>query len=160
MAGVKPLRQKGKSVARSAPDPPRNITERRSQNEPDRFVVHYESDGTVVGHRRNTHQSVLDALEHPRLEVDATRDLHGLTAREAEREVLRFIRESHRDGDRWLLIIVGKGIHSPLGLDVLKDRVVEALSRREAARYVLAFRTAPRRLGGAGALALRLIDRL
>ena len=160
MAGVKPLRQQDKTLVRKAPGPPKSLPERPSQSEPDKLVVHYDSDGSVVGHRKSTHQSVLDALEHPRLEIDATRDLHGLTASEAERDVLRFIRESHRDGDRWLLIIVGKGLHSPPGLDVLKDRVVEALSRREAARYLLAFRTAPRRLGGAGALALRLIDRL
>ena len=37
--------------------------------------------------------SILDALEDPTLEVQAECDLHGQTAREAEREVLRFVRE-------------------------------------------------------------------
>ncbi len=99
-------------------------------------------------------------LEDPKLEVEAECDLHGHTAREAEREVHRFVRESQQNGKRWVLVIVGKGLHSPTGKGTLKDHVIEALSKRAAARFVLAFRTAPRHLGGTGALALRLVDRL
>ena len=102
----------------------------------------------------------MDTLEDPRLEVEAECDLHGLTAAEAEREVHRFVRECQQNGKRWVLLVVGKGLHSPGGKGTLKDHMVDALSKRAAARFVLAFRTAPRHLGGTGALALRLADRL
>jgi DNA-nicking Smr family endonuclease len=119
-----------------------------------------EGNGIVLGKRGSTHSSILDALEDPRLEVDAECDLHGYTVREAGREVHRFVRESQQNGKRWVLIIVGKGLHSPDGKGTLKANIVDALSKRAAARFVLAFRTAPRNLGGSGALVARLVDRL
>jgi len=122
--------------------------------------VEREGSGIVLGRRRSTHSSILDALEDPRLEIEAECDLHGRTAREAEREVQRFVRDCQRNGNRWVLIIVGKGLHSPDGKGTLQASIVEALSKRAPARFVLAFRTAPRHLGGTGALVARLVDRL
>jgi DNA-nicking Smr family endonuclease len=122
--------------------------------------VEREGNGIVLGKRLSAHASILDALEDPRLEVEAECDLHGRTVREAEREMHRFVRGCQRDGKRWVLIIVGKGLHSPDGKGTLKSQMVEALSRRAPARFVLAFRTAPRHLGGTGALVARLVDRL
>jgi len=124
------------------------------------LLVEREGNGIVSGKRRSTHSSILDALEDPKLEIEAECDLHGQTAREAEREVHRFVRESQREGKRWVLIIVGKGLHSPGGKGALKTSIVDALSKRSPARFVLAFRTAPRHLGGGGALVARLVDRL
>lgn len=122
--------------------------------------VEREGSGIVLGKRGSTHSSILDALEDPRLEIEAECDLHGRTAREAEREVHRFVRNCQRNGNRWVLIIVGKGLHSPDGKGTLKGSIVEALSTRAPARFVLAFRTAPRHLGGTGALVARLLDRV
>ncbi len=124
------------------------------------LVLEREANGLVLGKRRAAHQSILDALEDPKLEVQAECDLHGQTARGAERDVLRFVRECQRKGKRWVLIIVGKGLHSPGGKATLKTSVADALAKRGAARFVLAFRTAPRHLGGSGALVVRLVDRL
>jgi len=124
------------------------------------LVLEREANGIVLGKRSSTHASILDALEDPKLEVQAECDLHGQTAREAERQVLRFVREAQRSGRRWVLIIVGKGLHSPGGKATLKSSVAEALSKRAPARFVLAFRTAPRHLGGTGAFVARLVDRL
>jgi len=126
----------------------------------EQLLVERESGGIVVGRRRAAHASIMDTLEDPRLEVEAECDLHGLTAAEAEREVHRFVRECQQNGKRWVLLVVGKGLHSPGGKGTLKDHMVDALSKRAAARFVLAFRTAPRHLGGTGALAARLVDRL
>jgi DNA-nicking Smr family endonuclease len=122
--------------------------------------VEREGSGIVLGKRPSTHSSILDALEDPRLEVEAECDLHGHTVREAEREVHRFVRGCQQNGKRWVLIIVGKGLHSPDGKGTLKGNIVEALSKRAPARFVLAFRSAPRHLGGTGALVARLVDRL
>lgn len=124
------------------------------------LVLERESNGIVLGRRRSTHSSILDALEDPTLEVQAECDLHGQSSRAAEREVLRFVRECQQKGKRWVLIIVGKGLHSPGGKATLQSGVANALSQRAPARFVLAFRTAPRHLGGTGALVARLVDRL
>ena len=122
--------------------------------------VECESNGIITGSRASTHPSILHSLEDSRLEVEAECDLHGCTAKEAEREVLRFLREAQASKKRWVLVIVGKGLHSANGKATLRTTVANALSHRAPARYVLAFRTAPRHLGGAGALVVRLVDRL
>jgi len=131
-----------------------------AQQPNDPLMVEREGNGIVLGRRRTAHSSIIDALEDPKLEVDAECDLHGHTAREAEREVHRFVRKSQQTGKRWVLIIVGKGLHSPGGKGALKDHMVDTLSKRTPSRFILAFRTAPRHLGGTGALVARLVDRL
>lgn len=122
----------------------------------ERLLVERESNGIVTGSRPGLHRSILDALEDPKLAVEAECDLHGQTAVEAEREVLRFVRACRQAAKHSVLIIVGKGLHSPGGKGTLQNRVIDALSKGAAARLVLAFRTAPRHLGGTGALVARL----
>ncbi len=159
-ADVKPLRDAAPRRA-SAPPPERPLPHTRaSASAPRALELEREGNGLVTARRPATHSSILDSLEDPRLEVDAEYDLHGLTAHEAEREVLIFVREQQRIGNRWVLVIVGKGLHSRDGKGTLREHIIGALSSREPARYVLAFRTAPRHLGGSGALAVRLVDRL
>ena len=162
-ADVKPLGENTKKRVMPPAESPR-ASARAAGKAPPRPVeplrVEREGSGIVLGKRGSTHSSILDALEDPRLEVEAECDLHGRTAREAEREVHRFVRDCQRNGNRWVLIIVGKGLHSPDGKGTLKASIVEALSKRAPARFILAFRTAPRHLGGTGALVARLVDRL
>lgn len=160
---VRPLR--GKAAKRVVPTPDASLgigSGRRSLGRApaEALVVEREGNGIISGTRPKTHASILDRLEDPTLEVEAEVDLHGFKAREADREVLRFLASSQRSGKRWVRIIVGKGLHSKDGKGTLRDHVVSALSERGPARYVLAFRTAPQRLGGTGALTVRLVDRL
>lgn len=49
-------------------------------------------------------------------------DLHGFTAREAEERTAAFIARARRFRLRTVLVITGKGLHSPQG-PVLKDTV-------------------------------------
>jgi DNA-nicking Smr family endonuclease len=160
--GVKPLRGKSPKRTAAVPQTARTATKpARSSGAPtEPLRVERESNGIVLGRRGGAHQSIIDTLEDPKLEVDAEYDLHGLTAREAEREAHLFIRDQQKAGNRWVLLIVGKGLHSPGGKGTLKDHIIGTLSTRAPARFVLAFRTAPRRLGGTGALVVRLVDRL
>jgi len=160
---VEPLR--GNSAKRVVPvpdvKPASNGGRRPAAGGPlEPLSVERESNGIISGRRVKTHASILDSLEDPFLEVDAECDLHGLTAREAEREARRFLESCQRKGLRWVRLIVGKGLHSKGGKGTLREHIVGALSQRSAARYVLAFRTAPQRLGGTGALTVRLVDRL
>jgi DNA-nicking Smr family endonuclease len=123
-----------------------------------RFDVRYEDDGSLIGTRRGAHPSHLRGLEGG-VAPQATLDLHGRLGDDAAREVGRFVREAFDAGDRTLIIIHGKGLHSAGERGVLGDRVVAALTRGGAAPLVLAFRTAPTRLGGLGALVVRLGQR-
>ena len=161
-ADVKPLR--AKSPRRIAPAP---VTKTAPTRDPDLLSgppreplrVHREDHGRVVARRRSTHGSIVDALEDPDLRVQDECDLHGFTVREAEREALRFVRRAQREGKLWVLIIVGKGSHSPEGRATLRAHIIDALSERAPSQFILAFRTAPQRLGGTGALVARLVDR-
>ena len=162
-ADVKPLSSKSPQRVTRPPDPNVVRAGARQSSLPGADAalrVERESNGIILGKRRAVHRSILDSLEDPKLEVEARIDLHGFKARQAEAEAQRFVRECQQAGKRWVLIIVGKGIHSRGGKATLKTEIVDALSKRGASRYVLAFRTAPRHLGGTGALVLRLIDRL
>ena len=144
------------------PDPPRRASRKptRASDPSIALVVERESDGEVIGRRPRTHDTILASLARRDLTFEAQCDLHGFTGREASRETTRFVREHQRQGDRWVLIIVGKGLHSPRGQTTLRECVVDTLGAGEAAPYVLAFRTAHPRHGGAGAIAVRLVDRL
>ena len=162
-ADVKPLGEAPRRRVMPAPEAPAiggRVSGPAAGTPAEALLVEREGNGIVFGKRRSTHSSILDALEDPKLAVEAECDLHRQNAREAEREVHRFVRESQREGKRWVLIIVGKGLHSPGGKGTLKTSIVDALSKRSPARFVLAFRTAPRHLGGGGALVARLVDRL
>lgn len=79
-------------------------------------------------------------------------DLHGLTVEEAHRAVLDLFNEVARTGQRCLLLIHGRGLNSPEGKPVIKERVKSWLSRGRLARQVLAFATARACDGGAGAV--------
>ena len=162
-ADVKPLDRKTRKRVMPPPEKPHSAAGAHAQapgRAPEPLKVDREANGIVSGKRGSTHSSILDALEDPQLEVEAECDLHGQTVREAEREMHRFVRDCQQNGKRWVLIIVGKGLHSPGGKGTLKAEMVEALSKRAPARFILAFRTAPRHLGGTGALVTRLADRL
>jgi DNA-nicking Smr family endonuclease len=53
-------------------------------------------------------------------EVEASLDLHGLTALEAEAMLDNFLAAASKTGLKRVRIITGKGINSPLGRPVLK----------------------------------------
>jgi DNA-nicking Smr family endonuclease len=123
------------------------------------FRLHEEPDGYVEGLRSDAHPAALRVVTAAHPVPEATLDLHGRTGEEAAKEVRRFVRERHQRGDRLLLIVHGKGRHSEGGRAVLGDRVRETLTRGGAAPLVLAFASAPLRLGGLGALVVRLVTR-
>jgi DNA-nicking Smr family endonuclease len=54
--------------------------------------------------------------------------------------------------ERMVLVIHGKGAHSPLGLPVLRGEVSAWLSQSTASEHVAAFATASQNDGGTGAV--------
>ena len=79
--------------------------------------------------------------------IDATLDLHGLTAREAESSLASFFAAAERSGCRKVMIVHGKGLHSS------SEPVLERLTRRWLERRASAGRSghADAANGGKGA---------
>ena len=88
-------------------------------------------------------------------EIDATLDLHMKTKEEAKVKLLSFFRQAVADGDRTLLVITGKGHHSP-GKGVLRDFARQWFNG-EGARWISWYAEAPGKLGGKGAWLVRLL---
>jgi DNA-nicking Smr family endonuclease len=82
-------------------------------------------------------------------------DLHRMPRSRALATLASAVAAAIAAGERYLLVICGRGTHSGTGGAVLPEAVVEELSG-SLARYVVAFRTAPPGLGGSGAFMVRL----
>ncbi|MGH0033351.1 MAG: Smr/MutS family protein [Myxococcota bacterium] len=114
-----------------------------------RFV--FEDDGAAFqGRRDDVGRRTLADLRAGRVAVDREVDLHGLLARDARRELLAELADALRAGDRCVLVIHGAGHHSREG-PVLRRKLPGWLMEGPRAGDVLAFASAPRKLGGAGA---------
>lgn len=85
----------------------------------------------------------------------ATLDLHGKTVPEALGKINSFFINSRRKEILNVLVIVGKGLHSDEGKGVLKEAVLRWLNS-EGKKHVSSYRFAPARLGGSGAIIVKL----
>jgi len=99
--------------------------------------------------RPGVQKRLIADLQRGYLPIDLEVDLHGLTVVFAERVLDEFLRECAHQRARCARIIHGKGSRSTEGPPVLKRKVNYWLRLRE---QVLAFTSATRRDGGAGAL--------
>jgi DNA-nicking Smr family endonuclease len=103
-------------------------------------------------------------LEKGRLAVEARLDLHGMRQRDAHAALRRFLRSAQANGDRHVLVITGKGkeqvpaksFYEEDRRGVLREAVPGWLTGPELSDVVLSYSAAPRRLGGEGALYVRL----
>jgi len=116
-----------------------------------RFEV--EDDGSrVAGRRVDVPFDALRRLRRGLLPIDARVDLHGSTAREARTQLELFLRTMRTRGERCVLVIHGKGAHSPDGTGVLRGEISAWLSQGPASEHVAAFATATGGDGGEGAV--------
>jgi DNA-nicking Smr family endonuclease len=104
------------------------------------------------------------ALERGRLAVEARLDLHGMRQREAHAALRRFLKSAQGKGKRHVLVITGRGtepdarrsFYAADERGVLRQAVPHWLEQPDLANLVLSYSEAPRRLGGEGALYVRL----
>jgi len=94
----------------------------------------------------------LRRLRRGRLPIDARLDLHGMGVREARAQLELFLRTMRRRGERCVLVIHGKGQHSPLGTGILRGEIAAWLSQGISSEHVAAFATAGEPDGGEGAV--------
>jgi DNA-nicking Smr family endonuclease len=112
-----------------------------------------EEDGWLSGYRRALGAGLLANLRGtPR----ATLDLHGERMESARRRLVLFLAKERTSVRALVLVIVGKGRHSPGGHAVLRHEIAAWLSTAPVSAHVLAFRTAPRELGGSGGVLVLL----
>jgi len=102
-------------------------------------------------------------LDKGRLEVEARLDLHGMRQRDAHAQLRRFLKTAQARGLKHVLVITGKGADQAASKSfyeeergVLRQAVPHWLSDPEFATLVVSFSQAPRRLGGEGALYVRI----
>ena len=103
-------------------------------------------------------------LERGRLAVEARLDLHGMRQRDAHAALRRFLKAAQGQGHRHVLVITGKGadpdarrsFYEAEERGVSRQAVPHWLSQADLAHVVISYSEAPRRLGGEGALYVRL----
>lgn len=156
MSGVVPL-GKGKAAARQPGDPTARGpggrdaggAMRRARAEGGETIpVRWMPDGTFEAVRPGR-TFALEALGRFAV-IEHRLDLHGLNAVEATVRVGEFVRTRCARGARVVAIVHGAGTHSPDGVSVLRDVVVQVLSCPPVSRDVDAFCTAGTRQGGIG----------
>jgi DNA-nicking Smr family endonuclease len=110
----------------------------------------------IEGRRIDVEPRELRRLRHGKFAVDGKLDLHGHGAHEARQALEAFIKKRALDGDRVVLVVHGKGSHSPRGHGVLRGEIAAWLSQGRSARHVAAFASAPEDEGGSGAVLVLL----
>ena len=174
MSGVKPIEQTKGRVPRSAQVPPSGELVPRGRGAEakaalcdedeavhahlralvegkERFEV--EDDGRrIAGRRVDLPVEALRRLRRGTTPIDARVDLHGMGATEARAAVETFLRDKRVAGERCVLIIHGKGEHSPRAQPVLRGEIGAWLSQGPASEHVAAFVTADGSDGGEGAV--------
>jgi DNA-nicking Smr family endonuclease len=109
-------------------------------------------------------RQVARKLDTGKLAVEARLDLHGLKQVEAHAALRRFLKSAQASGKRHVLVITGKGagrdearsFYEEDERGVLRQAVPHWLGLPDLAPLVVSFSPAPRRLGGEGALYVRL----
>jgi DNA-nicking Smr family endonuclease len=145
---LKPRPEARKMPARAAPKP---------EPKPIAKPLHALS---VAGLDRQTARK----LDKGRLAVEARLDLHGMRQRDAHIALRKFLKWAQSQDYRHVLVITGKGaareekksFYEEEARGVLRWAVPHWLSLGDLAPLIVSFAEAPRRLGGEGALHVRL----
>lgn len=106
----------------------------------------------LEGRRLDLDPSTWRRVRRGELPVDARVDLHGKRSDEARDALEVFLRAKRARKDRLVLVIHGRGEHSPAGAGVLRGEIAAWLSQGRASQHVAAFATAHGDDGGEGAL--------
>nr|WP_321257193.1 Smr/MutS family protein [uncultured Pseudodesulfovibrio sp.] len=147
---VTPQSETAPSQVVSAEDEAKNDLQRFMRGDIE-FELEY-TDEFMYGYVRGLDIKVFQQLKAGSLSVATHLDLHGMTADQAQENLLFFIRESYLQGHRCVLVVTGRGKNSPGGQSILRTGTETWLTKEPLRRVVLAFCTAQPKDGGAGAL--------
>jgi DNA-nicking Smr family endonuclease len=110
----------------------------------------------VEGRRIDVPGDWVRKLRRGLLPIDARLDLHGVRADDARARLATFLETKRKAGERCVLVIHGKGEHSPGGIGVLRGEIAAWLSQGSSSVHVAAFSTARDDDGGVGAVCVLL----
>lgn len=141
-------------VSRKLSPRPRMHHEQHDHSPTDNFSDHFDAgevaaDDVLFFARPGLQQRQLQRLRRGQLDIGAELDMHGMTASMARSSLMEFIALCRDRHTRCARIIHGKGYGSGGAAPVLKNRLNSWLRQH---REVLAFSSATRQDGGAGAL--------
>jgi DNA-nicking Smr family endonuclease len=94
----------------------------------------------------------IEQLSKGAFAVQAHLDLHGHKIDRARDAINKFIETSIREGYSCVRIVHGRGLHSPEGHSILKEKVHRWLRTRRLARFIAAYTSARNVDGGGGAV--------
>ncbi len=160
MSGVRPL--KTKAVHRPPTEPPATPTAPAHASAPKndtnsgsiRFELIEEGE-RLAGLAPGIDRAHLKRLRAGEVPVDREIDLHRLRAAAARAALRDTLEEALAAGERCVLAIHGRGLHSQAGA-VLKQQLVTWLAEPPLGPHILAFTSAPPALGGTGATLILL----
>ena len=156
MRDVQPLDGRGRDIA-PLPETLPSATAQHSFEYSDilkgsfEFALQY-TDEYVEGHVVGLDLITLGKLQAGQFSPEAHLDLHGLNALQAYQRLVGFLRSAYMRNQRTVLLVTGRGLNSPNGMPVLRDKMQTWLTQEPFRRVVLAFCTAQTADGGAGAL--------
>lgn len=150
MADATPLDDRDKV---QPPTPPKTLRRRKRRVDADPAAVAFEVDRLgerVEGIAAGVDRKHLTGLRNGEIRRDARLDLHGQSEANARARVCDELLRAHGEGNRCVLVIHGRGRHSP-GEPVLKEALFEWLQQPPLASIVMAFASAQGGDGGVGA---------
>ena len=156
MQDVTPLSGKGREVAAEAPThtPPVQTPSNPLQEFIDgklKFALAF-TDEYVEGHVVGLDLMLVGKLQAGQFSPESHLDLHGMNAQQAFDALVGFFRAAYFKGQRTVLVVPGRGLNSPHGISILREKVQEWFTQEPLKRVILAFCTAKPSDGGAGAL--------
>lgn len=104
----------------------------------------------IEGTGYNVHPDIAKRLHRGDFSIQTYVDLHGLDVKEAKEVFDEFMKYSVKNGKTGILIIHGRGLSSP-SEPILKNKVIEWLTHDQWRKWVIAYSSARRCDGGAGA---------
>lgn len=87
------------------------------------------------------------------LKIDAIKDFHGYNLNIAKDVLINFILNSYKSNLKNILVITGKGKNNS---GVLKKEIPRWLYDKEIKKYIINHFSAPKNLGGEGAIIIRI----
>jgi DNA-nicking Smr family endonuclease len=87
------------------------------------------------------------------LKIDAIKDFHGYNLNIAKDVLINFILNSYKSNLKNILVITGKGKNNS---GVLKKEIPRWLYDKEIKKYIISHFSAPKNLGGEGAILIRV----
>ncbi len=148
-AGSPELSGSPESAGRNGPAD-EHPSQRSTQHSPQRPL---QRKGPTTGPLGKLDYREIRKVHRGRAAIDAQLDLHGFTQAQAQRRLQQFVQQAWARGDRWLLVVTGKGM---AGQGVLRASLPDWVRQPILRDYVLGIEAAHSSHGGDGAYYLRL----